>query len=125
MSLVQSAPESKRALNSTPFVLAVAPWAFILVIFVAWEGLVRLFGIPQFVLPAPSAVIVAGWEWRALIFENAAQTLMTTMIGFGAAVIFGVLVGVALGSSILVYNGVYPALIGFNAIRKWPSYPFS
>ncbi len=43
---------------------------------------------------------------------------MTTVIGFAIAIVFGVLAGVAIGSSTLVYDGFYPALIGFNSIPK-------
>src|SRR5436190_8118078 len=43
---------------------------------------------------------------------------MTTAIGFFIAVVFGLLSGVAVGSSTIVYDGFYPALIGFNSIPK-------
>jgi NitT/TauT family transport system permease protein len=43
---------------------------------------------------------------------------MTTAIGFLFAVVIGLLAGVAIGSSSLVYDGFYPALIGFNSIPK-------
>jgi len=96
----------------------VLPWIVIVAIFVVWELVVRVFDIEQFVLPAPSAVFASGWEWRWPILENAWQTFMTTAIGFFLAVIFGLLTGIALGSSTLVYDGFYPALVGFNSIPK-------
>ena len=43
---------------------------------------------------------------------------MTTLFGFGLAIVGGVLLGVALGFSTLVYTGLYPLLVGFNAIPK-------
>ncbi len=94
------------------------PWIVIVAIFALWEIVVRAFGIEQFVLPAPSAVFASGWEWRGPILENSWQTLMTTVIGFMFAVVFGLLAGVAVGSSSLVYDGFYPALVGFNSIPK-------
>jgi NitT/TauT family transport system permease protein len=94
------------------------PWVVIVAIFVVWEVVVRAFQIEQFVLPAPSAVFAAGWEWRGPILENSWQTLLTTVVGFFFAVVFGLLTGVALGSSSLVYDGFYPALVGFNSIPK-------
>jgi NitT/TauT family transport system permease protein len=94
------------------------PWVVIVAIFVVWEVVVRAFQIEQFVLPAPSAVFAAGWEWRGPILENSWQTLLTTVVGFAFAVIFGLLTGVALGSSSLIYDGFYPALVGFNSIPK-------
>jgi len=43
---------------------------------------------------------------------------VTTLFGFGLAIVGGVLLGVALGFSTLVYTGLYPLLVGFNAIPK-------
>ena len=94
------------------------PWAVVLGLFLVWEIAVHLFAIPQFVLPAPSAVFASLWQWRWEILDNAWQTLMTTGIGFVLAVVFGLVTGVAVGSSTLVYNGLYPVLIGFNSIPK-------
>jgi NitT/TauT family transport system permease protein len=44
--------------------------------------------------------------------------LVTTLFGFGLAIVGGVLLGVAVGFSTLVYSGLYPLLVGFNAIPK-------
>ena len=95
-----------------------APWYVIIGIFVVWELLVRGFAIPEFVLPAPTAIFASFWEWRGPILEAAWDTLVVTVIGFAAAIIVGLLGGIALGSSRLVYEACYPALIGFNSIPK-------
>jgi NitT/TauT family transport system permease protein len=94
------------------------PWAVIAVMFVAWEIFVRALDIEPFVLPAPSAIFASGWQWRMPILDNAWQTLWTTVIGFAIAVVIGLLAGIALGSSTLVYDSFYPALIGFNSVPK-------
>src|SRR3974390_1503843 len=94
------------------------PWLVILAIFVLWGAGVRAFAIESFVLPAPSAVFASAWEWRWSLLDNAAQTLMTTAVGFAIAVAFGLVAGIAIGSSRLVYDGFYPALVGFNSIPK-------
>ena len=96
----------------------ILPWVVIIGIFVVWEVVVRVFDIEQFVLPAPSAIFASGWQWREPILINAWQTLLTTVIGFLFAVIVGLLAGIAIGSSTLVYDSFYPALIGFNSIPK-------
>jgi NitT/TauT family transport system permease protein len=96
----------------------VLPWIVIIALFVLWELAVRAFRIEEFVLPAPSAIFASAWKWRWPILDNSWQTLMTTAIGFALAVIFGLLGGIAIGSSTLVYDGFYPALIGFNSIPK-------
>lgn len=94
------------------------PWLVTIGIFLVWEAAVRGFAIQEFVLPAPTAVFDAFMQFRAAILDHAMHTLYTTVLGFGFAVIGGVLLGVAVGSSTLVYNGIYPVLIGFNSIPK-------
>lgn len=107
-----------RGFTARPAFRRVLPWLVILAIFLVWEAVVRAFAIESFVLPAPSAIIASGWEWRWPMLDNAWQTLMTTAVGFFLAVIFGLVAGVAIGSSTLIYDGFYPALVGFNSIPK-------
>ena len=94
------------------------PWVVIAGMFVLWELCVRIFQIQQFVLPAPSAIFEALWQWRAPILENSWQTLMTTLVGFAFAIVIGGIGGIALGSSRAIYDGFYPALIAFNSVPK-------
>ena len=108
----------KRSRLRRKAVRSVLPWIVLIGIFATWELVVRAFGIEQFVLPAPSAVFASGWEWRAEMLDNAWQTFMTTAVGFLLAVIFGLIGGVVFGSSTLVYDGLYPALVGFHSIPK-------
>lgn len=108
----------KRSLLRNKNFRRILPWLVILAIFVVWELAVRLFNIEQFVLPTPSAIFASFWQWHWSILAEAWQTFMTTAIGFAFAIVFGLLAGVAIGSSSLVYDGFYPALIGFNTIPK-------
>lgn len=94
------------------------PWAMIAGAFVLWELVVRGFSIEPFVLPSPSDTFAAMWQWKGPLFENALQTLMTSMLGLLLAVVGGVVLGCAIGGSTLVYAALYPMLIGFNAIPK-------
>src|ERR1700693_6348719 len=118
---ILDAPPAKprrRGLVRQKTLRRVLPWIVIVAIFGLWELVVRAFDIEPFVLPAPSAVLASGWEWRWPILDNAWQTFMTTAVGFGFAVIFGLVAGIAIGSSTLIYDGFYPALVGFNSIPK-------
>jgi NitT/TauT family transport system permease protein len=96
----------------------ILPWVVIIGMFVFWELFVRVFQIQQFVLPAPSAIFAELWKWRVTILENSWQTLMTTLIGFAFAIVIGGIGGVLLGSSRVIYDGFYPALIAFNSVPK-------
>ena len=46
------------------------------------------------------------------------DTLWTTVLGFLLAIVGGLLLGVLIGASPLVYSGLYPLLIAFNAVPK-------
>jgi len=100
------------------FLRRALPWLVILGMFTVWEILCRLFQVPEFVLPLPSQIIaVLVKRWDALL-PHATQTLMTTVIGFIGGVIVGTLLGIAIGSSRLVYDAMYPLLVGFYSIPK-------
>jgi NitT/TauT family transport system permease protein len=94
------------------------PWLVIVAMFALWELAVRGFAIPEFILPTPSAIAASMVKWWWPLLDNSWQTLMTTMIGFGFAIAFGLLLGIAIGSSTLLYHGLYPLLIGFNSVPK-------
>ncbi len=96
----------------------VLPWLVVAGIFMFWQLAVAAFRIESFVLPSPTSIFAAFWQWHTIILINAWQTLLTTCIGFFFAIIIGLLLGVAIGSSSLVYDGLYPALVGFNTIPK-------
>jgi NitT/TauT family transport system permease protein len=95
-----------------------APWAAVLVLLILWEGLVRVFEVRPFILPTPTAVVASWWEFLGPIKMHAWQTFWTTMLGFGLAVVFGLVAGFVLGSSRVLYKAFYPLLVGFNAIPK-------
>jgi NitT/TauT family transport system permease protein len=108
----------QRSFFERKAVRSALPWFVIIAIFVFWEIFVRLFGVQEFVLPAPSAIFKSLWQWREPIAANAWQTLMTTLVGFAFAIVIGVIGGIALGSSTIAYDGFYPALIAFNSVPK-------
>jgi len=94
------------------------PWVAAIGMLIVWELVCRLFNIREFILPAPSVIAKSLVEFRGPILEHSWWTLVTTLCGFGLAIVGGVLLGVALGFSTLVYTGLYPLLVGFNAIPK-------
>ncbi|MCK8782848.1 ABC transporter permease [Roseomonas sp. NAR14] len=94
------------------------PWLVTIGMFVVWEIGCRVSGVAEFILPAPSAIAMSIVKWWWPLLENSWQTLVTTVIGFALAIVFGLLLGVAIGSSALLYHGLYPLLIGFNSVPK-------
>lgn len=98
--------------------IRLAPWLATIALIVIWEAVVWLFSIPEFFLPPPSAVARAFYDYWPAIYRNSLITLQATVLGFALAVGFGLLLGLAVGWSRAIYAGIYPLLIGFNAIPK-------
>jgi len=95
-----------------------APLLFTIALFLLWEIACHLFGLPATVLPTPTAVAKAMIQYWPAIWSNGLQTLMTTLLGFGLAIVFGLLLGIAIGWSKLIYGALYPVMIAFNAVPK-------
>lgn len=95
-----------------------APWALTALLFVLWELICVGFALPDYLLPAPTAVWASGQEFAGAIMQHATQTLLTTLAGFALAVAVGLALGLAVGASPLVYKACYPLLVGFNSIPK-------
>ncbi len=94
------------------------PWLLTIALFAVWESACWLFAVPSFILPAPSEIFQASIQFRDPLLFHGLQTLLTTIAGFAIAIVVGVLLGVAVGSSAAVYEALYPLLVGFNAIPK-------
>ena len=83
-----------------------------------WELAVPVFRIQQIVLPAPSGIVRTMVQMAGPIAFHARHTLVTTLIGFGAAVGLGLLLGFLIGASVTARDALYPLLVGFNSIPK-------
>jgi len=94
------------------------PWAITLAFFVIWQIFCMVLRIEAFILPAPSEVFKSLATYPVPIFMNAMQTFFSTIVGFGLAVAFGLALGLILGASRLIYDGVYPIMIAFNSVPK-------
>lgn len=96
----------------------VLPWAITLGFFVLWQLVCVVFRIDVFILPAPTEVIRSFLQYTGPIMANALQTLFSTLVGFVIAVGFGLLLGLVVGASRTIYDGLYPVMVGFNSIPK-------
>ena len=98
--------------------IRLAPWLYTLALLVIWEASVYIFRIPEFFLPPPTTVARAIYDYWPAIYRNSLITLWSTTVGFLLAVGFGLLLGLLVGWSRTIYAGLYPLMIGFNAIPK-------
>ena len=96
----------------------VSPAVFVLAMFLIWELACRLLKVPLAILPAPTDVFAALWQYRKPIADNSYVTLWTTLAGFFLATVFGLALGIVIGWHRAIYAGIYPVLIGFNSVPK-------
>src|SRR5579864_6695428 len=85
--------------------------AFFIILVVFWETVVDLFNINSQLLPAPSAIFSVFLDHAVTLIPHILQTLLETIIGLFLAILFGVIVAVALRLSSLVRKSLYPLLV--------------
>lgn len=96
---------SSRAQRAMRFVLPVIVFAAGLV---AWELVVRVKGIPPYVLPAPSVIVLTLIKDWAVLSQSLATTLLTTLEGFLAASIGGIALALLFNQSKWVEYSLFP-----------------
>ena len=94
------------------------PVIAILIFLGLWEFIVWFNQWPNFKMASPSDLPPAFWKYKELFLTMGWQTLWRTVAGLMLAVVFGTLIGMVIGFSRIARDGLYPLLIGFNAIPK-------
>jgi NitT/TauT family transport system permease protein len=95
-----------------------APLILLAATLILWQLICTLFNVSEFIFPSPWRIVEQTWEHRWTILGHAWRTFWVTMVGFGIAIVVGVLLGFLMGSSRLAYNAMYPLMTGFNALPK-------
>lgn len=85
---------------------------------VAWEGLCRFFGIPEFLVPTPTQVGAQLYERRNLYPLHAWTTFYETAAGFVLAVVFGMIAAAAIVVVPRLRDIVMPILLIAQIVPK-------
>jgi NitT/TauT family transport system permease protein len=94
------------------------PLILIVVIFILWDLVIRIFRIPPYLIPAPwdvAKMLVAEWPrlWRESLFTGYA-----TLGGFGLSILVGIPIAMLIAYSRLVESYVYPLLVFSQSVPK-------
>jgi NitT/TauT family transport system permease protein len=93
----------------------------VLVVFVlGWEGIVRAWQVPEFLVPAPSAIgraLVAGLTSR-LYLDHFGVTLYESLLGFLIAAAAGIACGTVIAQFRVVEQTLYPYLVALQTLPK-------
>ena len=88
-----------------------APVIVILVLLAVWELVVRLAGIPLYVLPAPSDTISAFAEELPVLLGHAGITVMEALAGMAISFVIGILMGILIDALPTFKRCIYPILV--------------
>ena len=94
------------------------PLATFTLLLLAWQFLVRLFGVPEYILPVPSEFLVKLFESRGLIWQHTLVTANEIVLGFLLAAAVGVPLGLMIVSVKFLERSLYPLILFFQLIPK-------
>ena len=94
------------------FLLTAAPWLFFLALIVLWELVCQVFSLPEYVLPAPSAIVDAFFNvefsrWMTHLWA----TLRVALMGFVVSILVAIPIAIAMMRSELLSRTLYPLLV--------------
>jgi NitT/TauT family transport system permease protein len=84
----------------------------------AWQFLVPLAGIPDYILPLPTEFLHRLWTDRSLLLDNAAITGKEVVLGFVLATVISVPLGYMIVSVRLLEKAVYPLIVFLQLVPK-------
>jgi NitT/TauT family transport system permease protein len=87
-------------------------------VLVAWELAIRLFKVPNFVLPAPSAIVTALIENRAQLASATKATAVEILLGFVLASLVGISVALLIVRFERFGRALYPLVVLFQNVPK-------
>jgi len=97
---------------------ALVPTVTLVGVLLVWEGATRILHVPRFVMPAPSAILAEGWDWRYRFLGHAWVTLYETLGGFALSIAVGVPLAVLIVYSPVLRSALYPLIVLAQSVPK-------
>jgi len=94
------------------------PIGMMLAVLAAWEAAARLFSIPAYLLPAPSAIVKSMDSNSAVLIKESIGTTFEILLGFALSVVVGVPLALAIYLWRPFARAVYPLLVSSQAVPK-------
>ena len=89
---------------------------FVITILALWEGMVRFFTIPVFILPPPSIIFVTAFIKAPLILPHAATTFLEIVLGIFLALCTAVPLAIVMFAKPELEKGLAPFLVASQAV---------
>jgi ABC-type nitrate/sulfonate/bicarbonate transport system permease component len=87
------------------------PLVFGVVLLLVWQGYVAVSGVRQGIVPSPVEVARALVRDRGVLLSSAGTTLSEILLGYGVAVLLGVMLAIVVSSSRVIGRAIYPWLV--------------
>jgi len=87
------------------------PVAFIIMLLVIWEIIIKVLSIPGYIMPAPSRIFVTLCLDFGNMYPHILTTLYECVVGFGISVILALILAIVMDLVPTVKQAVYPVLI--------------
>jgi NitT/TauT family transport system permease protein len=97
---------------------AVLALGLIAAVTIVWELAIRLFNVPTFVLPAPSAIVRTLIESRARLVNAAMSTAVEISLGFVLASATGIAIALVIARFERFGRALYPLIVLFQNVPK-------
>jgi NitT/TauT family transport system permease protein len=97
---------------------ASAPVLTFVVLIVLWGALVAIFRVPDYLVPAPQAVIPKLYQARQALWQNTVITLREIVIGFAITVVLSIPLGLLIALSLVARRIAYPVLVFIQLVPK-------
>jgi NitT/TauT family transport system permease protein len=94
------------------------PLAAFALLLLAWQFLVRIFGVPEYILPVPSEFLRKLYTSRGLIWQHTLVTANEILLGFLFATVVSVPLGFLIVSVTLLERALYPLIVFFQLVPK-------
>jgi NitT/TauT family transport system permease protein len=95
------------------------PAAFIGALLIVWELVTRLTdAVPDYLLPAPTAILARMWDVPDLLWSATRVTLVETVVGFVAGALIGIALALPIAYSPTVRSTLYPLIVASQAVPK-------
>jgi NitT/TauT family transport system permease protein len=94
------------------------PFWLIIVLIIGWDLCIRLFKIPQYLIPTPWQVVQQLYKEWPMLWREALPTLYATLGGFVLSALVGVPIAMWISYSRLVESFVYPLLVFSQSVPK-------
>lgn len=85
---------------------------------IAWEVLIDVLKVPEYLVPAPSKFLARLFQSRQLIWTQTLVTAYEVVLGFAAAAAISIPLALLISSVPVLERGVYPLIVFFQLIPK-------